>query len=60
MFESTVAMIKAEFRDGVRSRTETDMSNEFLCKVLAHNSCYYIQNTRDFGVDLDFWPRLTQ
>ena len=56
--ESTMSMIKAKFRDDVRSRTDTAMTNEVLCKVLAHNICCLIQSTREFGVDLDFTPRL--
>ena len=56
--ESTMAMIKAKFRDDVRSRTDTAMGNEVLCKVLAHNICCLIQSTREFGIDLDFQPRL--
>ena len=51
-------MIKAKFGDHVRSKTDTAMTNEVLCKVLAHNICCLIQSTREFGVDLDFTPRL--
>src|SRR5580658_9100900 len=42
--ESTVAMIKAKFRDDVQSRTDTAMTNEVLCKVLAHNICCLVQS----------------
>jgi transposase len=37
--ESTVNMIKAKFRDHVRSKTDVAMKNEVLCKVLCHNIC---------------------
>src|SRR5207249_915528 len=35
--ESTFSMVKAKFRDHVRSKTPTAMVNEVLCKFLAHN-----------------------
>lgn len=37
--ESTFSMIKAKFRDHVRSKTDVAMKNEVLCKVLCHNIC---------------------
>jgi transposase len=37
--EPTMSMIKAKFRDDVRSRTDTAPTNEVLCKVLAQNIC---------------------
>src|SRR5581483_926703 len=37
--ESTISMIKAKFRDHVRSKTDVAMVNEVLCKVLCHNIC---------------------
>lgn len=52
--ESTVAMIKAKFRDDVRSRTGLAMHNEVLCKVLAHNICCLIQTAYEYCLDLDF------
>ncbi|WP_435005192.1 transposase [Tundrisphaera lichenicola] len=36
--ESTFSMIKAKFRDHVRSRTDAGMMNEVLCKILCHRS----------------------
>jgi hypothetical protein len=44
-------MIKSKFRDHVRSKTETAMNNEVLCKVLAHNICCLIQSVYELGVD---------
>jgi transposase len=52
--ESTVAMIKAKFRDDVRSRTETAMANEVYCKVLCHNICCLIQSVYELGIDPGF------
>ena len=49
--ETTMHMIKSKFRDHVRSKTETAMNNEVLCKVLAHNICCLIQSVYELGVD---------
>ncbi len=35
--ESTFSMVKAKFRDHVRSKTDVAMKNEVLCKFLCHN-----------------------
>lgn len=56
--ESTFSMIKAKFRDHVRSRTNTAMKNEVLCKVLAHNICCVIQSQVELGIEASFWPKL--
>src|SRR5207249_10397682 len=42
--ESTFSMVKAKFRDHVRSKTQTAMKNEVLCKFLCHNLCCLIQS----------------
>jgi transposase/predicted nucleic acid-binding Zn finger protein len=52
--ESTINMIKAKFRDHVRSKTDVAMKNEVLCKVLCHNICCLIQATYELGIDPDF------
>ena len=36
-------MIKAKFRDHVRSKTPVAMVNEVLCKIICHNICVLIQ-----------------
>ena len=41
--ESTFSMVKAKFGDSLRSKTDTAMANEALCKVLCHNLCCLIQ-----------------
>lgn len=48
--ESTVNMIKSKFRDHVRSKTDTAMKNEVLCKVLCHNICCLIQAMYELDV----------
>jgi hypothetical protein len=40
--ESTFSMIKAKYRDHVRSRALVAMVNEVLCKLIRHNICVAI------------------
>jgi transposase len=58
--ESTFNMVKAKFRDHVRSRTETAMKNEVLCKFLCHNICVVIQSQCELGIEATFWPQETK
>jgi transposase len=53
--ESTFAMVKAKFRDHVRSRTEVAMKNEVLCKFLCHNICVVHQSHIELGIEPVFW-----
>jgi hypothetical protein len=53
--ESTFSMIKAKFRDHVRSKTDTAMRNEALCKILCHNICVLIQEIHELGIEATFW-----
>ncbi len=53
--ESTNSMIKAKFGDHLRSKTDTAMVNEALCKVLCHNICVLIQSACELGVTATFW-----
>jgi transposase len=54
--ESTFSMVKAKFRDHVRSKTDTAMKNEVLCKFLCHNICCVIGAQIELGIDPAFWP----
>lgn len=54
--ESTFSMCKRKFGDSVRSKTETAMVNEVLCKFLCHNLCCLIQEECELGIDPIFWP----
>ena len=54
--EATMAMIKAKFRDEVRSKSDAGMVNEVLCKILCHNICCLIQSVHEFGIDPSFMP----
>lgn len=55
--ESVFAMIKAKFRDHVRSRTNAAMKNEALAKILCHNLCVLIQSQCELGIEPVFWPK---
>jgi transposase len=52
--ESAFSMIKAKFRDNVRSKTPVAMVNEVLCKLVCHNICVLIHETHELGIDVDF------
>ena len=47
--ELTFRVIKAKFRDYVRSRTDAAMRNEVYCKFLAHNLCCLIRLCNAFA-----------
>lgn len=53
--ESTFSMIKAKFRDHVRSKSDVAMKNEVLCKIICHNICCLIQESHELGISADFW-----
>jgi transposase len=54
--ESTMSMVKAKFRDHVRSKTDVAMKNEVLCKFLCHNICCCISAQCELGIEPVFWP----
>jgi transposase len=53
--ESTLWMMKSKFGKHIRSKTETAMVNELLCKVLCQNICVVIQSMFELGVEPTFW-----
>lgn len=53
--ESTFSMIKAKFRDHVRSKSDVAMVNEVLCKIICHNICCLIQESHELGIASEFW-----
>jgi transposase len=53
--ESTFSMVKAKFRDHVRSRTDVAMRNEVLCKFLCHNICVVHRSHIELGIAPVFW-----
>lgn len=58
--ESTFSMLKAKFRDHVRSKTDVAMRNEVLCKFLCHNICCVIQSQCELGIEPTFWTEETR
>src|SRR5262249_35435666 len=42
--ESMFSMCKAKFGDAVRSRSDVAMTNEVLCKLVAHNLCCLVMS----------------
>jgi hypothetical protein len=48
-------MVKAKFRDHVRSKTDVAMKNEVLCKFLCHNICVVHQSHIELGIAPIFW-----
>jgi hypothetical protein len=48
-------MLKAEFGDALRSKTETAQTNELLCKVLCHNLCVLVGAIYELGIEPVFW-----
>jgi hypothetical protein len=54
--ESTFSMVKAKFRDHVRSKSDTSMRNEVLLKFLCHNVVVVHQAIVELGIVPVFWP----
>jgi len=48
-------MVKAKFRDHVRKKTDTAMTNVVLCKFLCHNICVAHQSQIELGIEPVFW-----
>jgi hypothetical protein len=53
--ESVFSMVKAKFRDHVRSKSDVAMKNECLAKFIAHNICCLIRSQLELGIATDFW-----
>jgi transposase len=53
--ESTFSMVKAKFRDHVRSKKDVAMKNEVLCKFLCHNIVVVHQSHIELGIEPVFW-----
>ncbi len=50
--ETTFSMIKRKFGDSLRSKSDTGMMNEVLCKVIAHNLCCLISAIHEMGLEM--------
>jgi transposase len=53
--EAVFSMIKAKFRDHVRSKSDVAMLNEVLCKIICHNICCLIQEMHERRITTQFW-----
>lgn len=53
--ESAFSMMKRKFGDSIRSKTDTAMVNEALCKILCHNLVVLIHEMGELGIDPVFW-----
>jgi hypothetical protein len=49
--ESTSSAIKRKFGDSVRSKGDTAMKNEVLCKILCHNLGVCVSAWYEFGIE---------
>ena len=47
--------MKRKLGESVRSKTDTAMVNEVLCKLLCHNICCVIHEQAELGVEPVFW-----
>lgn len=56
--ESTFSMMKRKFGDGLRSKTDTAMVNESLCKILCHNLVVLIHEMHELGIEPAFRSQL--
>lgn len=56
--ESTFSMVKRKFGDALRSKTDTAMVNETLCKLLCHNIVVLIHEMHELGIDPQDWGSL--
>jgi hypothetical protein len=52
-------MVKAKFRDSVRSTDDTAMKNEVLAKFRCHPIGCVIQAQVELGMEPVFWPEKT-
>lgn len=57
--ESTFSMIKRKFGHHLRSKTDTALVNEALCKVLCHNLCVLNHEQHELGIETMFWKGQT-
>ena len=47
-------MIKAQFGEALRSKTDAAQFNEALCNVRCHTICCVIQSMHELGITADF------
>jgi transposase len=54
--ESTFSSVKRVFGHSVRSKNETAMTNEVLCKLVCHNLACLVHAQCELGIESEFWP----
>lgn len=54
--ETTFSMVKRKFGDSIRSKTDAAMTNEVLCKFIAHNLCVLNHEECELGIQAEFRP----
>lgn len=57
--EAVFSMLKRKFGKYLKSRTDTAMKNEALCKFLCHNIVVLIHEMHELGIDLEFSRRIS-
>jgi hypothetical protein len=57
--ESTFSMLERKFGDSLRSKTDTALVNESLCKILCHNLVVLIHEMHELGIEPVFWQSAT-
>ena len=57
--ESTFSMVKRKFGDSLRSKTDTALLNETLCKIVCHNLVVLIHEMHELGIEPIFWKSAT-
>lgn len=55
--ESTFSALKRKFGDSLRSKSDTAMVNETLCKVICHNLVVLIHEMHELGIEPMFWRK---
>jgi hypothetical protein len=53
--ETAFSMVKAKFGDSLRSKPDSVLINEALCKILWHNLCCLIASAFELGIEAKFW-----
>jgi len=53
--ESTFNMVKSKFRSSLRSRSDTSLINETLCKILCHNLVVLNHEMLELKIDPTDW-----
>ena len=53
--ETVVSMLKTNFGDNVRCRTDTSMASEIYCKIICHNIWCLIRSMYELNIVAEFF-----